>query len=362
MRREFRLSWLAVALLIPFAAAAAVAGGGGGSSGGGTATAPGRSAGDVKVSLEVKEASFADTFRLLFEGTDQSFVLHPALHDRADRITITLKNVQLEHAVRAICKLYGLEYETDQAGLWVILPTFDVATVGGRDVPLIGAASVDVGRYISVKEGPGGEGRVVTRVGRMMGSSERPPLQPFRGDEKLVDLHIEDAAIRQAIAELSKASGVEMVVHKAVPEDIKVTARVYKMRVGEVLCRLLAEANLDYSVDPMAGKLVEQTELEGATGRIAGDVVHIVPRPELRVSGVGVGLEAVKGWMAAQRARTSAAEAIRAWEQETGESRRSLGFGLCPQCGDQVMMPHWKFCPHCGTKLPSEEEQLRKAE
>jgi hypothetical protein len=362
MRREVCLSWLAVGLLILFAAAAAIAGGGGGISGGGTATAPGRSAGDVKVSLKVKNASFPDTFRLLFEGTDQSFVLHPVLHDRADRITITLNNVQLEHAVRAICKLYVLEYETDQAGLWVIMPSSDFVTFGGRDVPLLGAAPVDIERGIAIRQGRGGRPRVVTRVGRMIGSSERPPLQPFRGDEKLVDLHIEDGTIRQAIAEMSKASGVEMVVHKAVPEDIKVTARVYQMSVGEVLGRLLAEANLDYSVDGMAGKLVEQTELEGATGRIAGDVVHIVPRPELRVSGPGVGLEAVTARMEAARARLTAAEAFRAWAEQTGESRRSLGFELCPQCGDQVMMLHWKFCPHCGTKLPADEEPPEKAE
>lgn len=362
MRREFRLSWLAVALLIPLAAAAVVASGGASGTMEGRALAPTRSAGDVKVSLDVKVASLADAFRLLFRDTDQSLILDPAVAELPQTLTLTLKNVTLEHAVRGICKLYGLDYETDQAGLWVILPSSDFVTFGGRDVALLGAASVDVGRQISVKEGLGGPPRFVMRGGRTIGSSERPSLQPFRGDEKLVDLHIEDATIRQAIVELSKASGIEMVVHKAVPEDIKVTARVYKMSVGEVLGRLLAEANLDYSVDRMAGKLVEQTELEGATGLIRGDVVHIVPQPELRVSGTGADAEVAALLAAAGRARSSAQEALLAWEKSTGEKTTSLGFRLCPQCGDQVMMLHWKFCPHCGAKLPSEEEQPEKSE
>ena len=362
MRRHFRLAWPAVALFTVLATGIALAGGGGGGARGGAALQPSKGA-SQKVSLDVKNAPLYDALTLLFAGTDQSLMLDPDIVQLPQTLTVTLKDVTLEHAVRAICKLHGLEYETDKEGLWVIMRRSDLVKVGGTTLPLIGAT-------VGVKGGGGP--RSGTHLFRFedhprptiyyggeapAGFQERTQMTRL-GLSDLVDLQVENAPLSDVAAGLGvKRDGkweVEILVHEPVPKDIKVTAKVYRMRRDDLLLMLAEQANLDLSID------------SPAPGERSADRPHtrvyFIPKPDLRVFGPGVGLEAAKAWMEAKRARTSAAEALRAWEKRTGESTRSLGFRLCPKCDDQAMMLHWKFCPHCSTKLPSEEEQPEKNE
>ncbi|UCC68749.1 MAG: hypothetical protein JSV79_02105 [Armatimonadota bacterium] len=352
MRGRLRFACLAVAVLIVLPTAAAVAGGGGG--GGGRRGTADAGAGQ-KVSLDVKDTAIEDALRLLFRDTDQSIVLHPAISRLPYKMTISLKDVPLEFAVRAFCRMYDLEYETDE-GLWVVFPREDVVSIAGRGVPIIGAVraegaaqrAADRAQRELLSALAAGQSPTYTTRGITVSTSEHPGLPDSIGDI-LVDLDVKDTTIAEVGAKLSQAAGeaVNITVHDSVPKELKVTAKVYRMPLRDLLSLLADQSNLTYTVG------------ETKEGKAE---IHIVPRPELRVSGPGVGLEAVKAWMAAQGARASAAEALRAWEQETGESRRSLGFRLCPQCGDQAMMLHWKFCPHCGTKLPAEEEQAESEE
>lgn len=71
------------------------------------------------------------------------------------------------------------------------------------------------------------------------------------------------------------------------------------------------------------------------------DAVHIVPRPELSVSGMAGGLP----WPTVE---TEVLRHVRIG-QEGGPLRK------CPTCERTMFMPDWAYCPWCGTKLPGEK-------
>ncbi|MCJ7750893.1 MAG: hypothetical protein MUQ65_07330, partial [Armatimonadetes bacterium] len=93
-----------------------------------------------KVSLDVKGAPLGEALKLIFEGTDQSFVLSPEV--ARNEVTITLKEVPLDLALDALCDLYNLDC-TAEGNLWTLVPrNADVVTIGGRRVPVVGAVGV----------------------------------------------------------------------------------------------------------------------------------------------------------------------------------------------------------------------------
>jgi len=428
MKRGFRFQWLALCLAIAVCAAAPAAGGGGGTAGerarelrlqeavmqveaarvaldtAGRRVEEGvglqqevverqldlvraeRALAEVqamesqRVSLDVKDTPLHVALTKLFEGTDESLILDPAISEAPRSVTLRFKDVTLESAVRAICKLHNLDYETDHKGLWAIMPSGAVATIGGERVRVIGAAAA-VNPTITLEPGAGASASVVRRAGGESAphvSYGLPSPVEFEGRislarvglSDLVDLEVENARLGEVAVQLGVKRGdewqVEILVHEAVPEDIRVTAKVYRMRRDDLLLLLAEQARLDISIDsPMPGE---------ATPERPHTRVYFVPRPELRVSGTGVGdemtvLGRVFEYGSAEAARRGAEDARKMAEElgrqtviSTGRGTKVNSLGPCPQCGASVLLPDWKYCPFCGAQITPEDKQPEEKE
>jgi hypothetical protein len=268
-----------------------------------------------RISLEVKEVPLQDALHQLFQGTDQSVVVDPSVGLTGQTLTVSLKDVPLEHAVRAICRLHGLDYETDGEGLWAIMAGEDVVISAGRRLPVIGAMRTgEQGQTLELlreaaRAGdrpselswgfPTYESRVVTRPGGWAGGVAGAEL-PSGIEGRLVDLEVTDATMGEVAAKLTEAAGedVEFVVHEAVPADLKVTARVYRMPVGLLCGMLMAQTGLTCSTEverrpiPEVIGGTEQTPITRSRTK-AYYRINIVPQPELSVSGRGI---PPRGW------------------------------------------------------------------
>lgn len=234
-----------------------------------------------RVSLDIDGEILSDALTSLFKDTDQSFMLHPALH-RKGPVTVRLTNVPFEYALKGIVKMHGATYEHVD-NLWYVFPDPDVVSVGGVNVPVVGALQVpgmspDLETARSVvtllshsKQHPGG---VETRL----------LLSQLPYFDMLVDLEVENAPLSEVAKELSVekdgADRTEIIVHESVPSDVKVTARIYRMRRDEILQMLADQANLDVSV--------ETAVQEGKDGPFTPNRVYLIRKPELHVTGSGV--------------------------------------------------------------------------
>jgi len=116
-----------------------------------------------------------------------------------------------------------------------------------------------------------------------------------------VDLDVSNVSLREAIAEIAKqvpaTDRVRIVVDELVPQELRVTARVRKMRLNWVLDSLIEQANLTYGlqdeVDPALVRQLEERLGQGLTSDIAVTqrlataprvrTIYIVRKPELRV-------------------------------------------------------------------------------
>jgi hypothetical protein len=329
-----------------------------------------------RVSLDVTEVALTAALTMLFKGTGQSVILDPAVAQVPQSVTLTLNDVSLESAVRAICKLHGLKYETDNQGLWVITASPEVARVGGAAFPVYGVTSVTPGS-MTIQQRPGGGSVALGRSGyesapRISYGGQAPAEFEGRtnlariGLSDLVDLDVENAPLSEVAAQLGVKRGdewrVEILVHEAVPEDIRVTAKVYRMRRDDLLLLLAEQTNLDISID-------SQRTLERPHTR-----VYFVPRPELEVSGPGIGDEMTMlggcfqhgslraGGRGAEEAATTAYNVARDMVLSmAGEGKVSI-LRSCPQCDATVLLPDWKFCPFCGAEAVAEEEQPEGAD
>jgi hypothetical protein len=170
---------------------------------------------------------------------------------------------------------------------------------------------------------------------------------------------------------LAEAADIEIVVHEAVPEDIRITAEVYRVSGFRLLTEIVDQAGLAVAQERVA----EVIDPEGHVTRYAPpssapslpsrtgftkkefSIFHVVPRPELSVSGTGLGRhywEARRGFRLGADSRV--ADVLREWQAGEGENFATVPFPSCPNCQQLIMMPNWQFCPRCGTKLPCEEE------
>lgn len=335
-----------------------------------------------RVSISVKDEKLTAVFTKLFEGTEQSVVIDPAVADIASPVTLTLSDVSLESAVRAICKLYNLEYETDNEGLWVIMPGSGFVTVDGARVPILGTVT-------SLGGTPGGDStralqgiRFSAGGGGGFGTEEAPKRPSFPGDDRLVDLDVKDAPLSEVASRLSfKADpqptvgppwdssfnyNVEIIAADAV-KDLRVTAKIAKWPLGEVLDMLLAQTGLVCTVDASDGERGRVTAGGGTASRhyeirtdpVTGERVYptlrvyLVPAPEMRVSGEGLPSEGlVSRYMATTRAAKGRADEVRLLQV----SRE------CPACHAAILLPDWKYCPYCGAGAVAEEGQPEGAE
>jgi hypothetical protein len=293
MRRIFPAIWLASALLLPRIALAA-------ESEPLVKVVPSPAVGEPAklkpVSVDFEGTPLAESLRKLAGEAHVVLLLSPEVDAKA-RVFAHLKDVDPLAAMKLITEAAGLVYQ-QSPGLVVVFNGKPSATVNGRQVPIVGAvtsaASLDL---------------VPPRPAAGMPSlgPTRPP--DFQGSDKLVDFEVTQSPLREAIARLSKASGIDMKVDEAVPAALKVIARIRKMPVGEVLSLLVGQANLTYMVanreeqyineackarialveQRVAAGVASKEELQDAkiaatrTRRIP--TIYIVPKPELQVTG-----------------------------------------------------------------------------
>ena len=290
-----------------------------------------------KVTVEVKDATLGEALELIFKGTDQSVVVQPAVAGIRP-VNLSLKNVQLEDAVKVVAKINGLQYEHVD-NLWVVFPEEGVLTVGGVRVPLLGAVPAIPGELGQTslefvrRGGDGGDERMVFINPRIV---KEPGLEApfetrrahggvtydqrgrlsgrpsFEGEDVLVDLSVRDMPLTEVAAQLSRIVGAEVqkrtsarqvAAQSGEPEpqrerwryqveiiadeslrSLKVSARVYKWPAGQVLDMLIDQADLTCAVDrqdvpPPAG---------GVGMGVTTVRVFLVPRPVLEVTGPGI--------------------------------------------------------------------------
>jgi len=129
-------------------------------------------------------------------------------------------------------------------------------------------------------------------------------------------------------------------VHESVPKDIKITAHMYRMPLGDMLCLIVGQAKLDYVVVRNDDK----------------PEVQVVPKSELAISGPGV-----PGGTVSIALPRSDIDSQRRFKEVTGQLlERAITYSPgnsplveCPKCHRKVpRVPDWKFCPYCGAQLP----------
>jgi len=283
------------------------------------------SSGKGKVNLDFKDAPVTEVVTKLAQQADISLAIQDEmLKDR--KVTVQIRNADPEEALQLVCAAARLRWDQVRPGMWLIYPQPTVA-VGGAEVPLLGAFGSVAGTAPSgmTYQWPGGIG--------ISGQTTLATRSPFEGDRDLVELNVKDVSLSDAVAQLSKASGVAMTVHDSVPKEIKVTAKLYSVPLGQALSMIVNQANLTYTVG--------QTK-EGKPE------VHIVPKPELKVSGAGFAADVVRRLLIEGQAEIASAA--------SKATTKVLPLFQCPKCHRTAMFPDWKFCPYCGEKLPPRDK------
>lgn len=236
----------------------------------GRAVFPTNRADSKRVTMEFKDTPAMEALTKLSKEADISFAIRGEI-PKDLRVTIYLQNADARSAIRLACDAAGLSCNDSFPGSGFIISARPTATVSGMQLPVIGTMQA------------GGMG------GGAMGSGSFSlhfadwglrGYPPFPGDNLLVDLEVRDLPLSEVMAQLSKSIGLPIIVDKAVPEGLKVTAKIRSLPAGEVLSTLMQQARLTYSVG------------QGKSGK---QEIHVIPWPELRVTGVlGIG-EAVSG-------------------------------------------------------------------
>jgi len=237
--------------------------------------------GERRVSLDLDGATLSDALTSLFKDTDQSFMLHPSLYGTGP-VTVRLTNVPFEYALKGIVKMHGATYDQVD-NLWYVFPDPDVASLGGVNVPVVGALQVP-GMLLDLETARS----IVTKFSRSgpdpAGLQTRLLLSQLPYFDVLVDLEVKDAPLSEVAKKLSVekdgANRTEIIVHESVPSDVKVTARIYRMRRDEILQMLSDQANLDVSV--------ETAVQEGKDGPFTPNRVYLIRKPEMTVTGSGI--------------------------------------------------------------------------
>jgi len=380
MKRTLRFAWLALALgLLPCL---------------GAAEAPAKTG--QKITKDFTETPVVDVIAELSKYWDFSVALQGNI-PKDLRVNLSLRNAGPEEALSLVCLAADLKCERTEGGILISVPP--TATVSGTRIPIVGAAPTITisGRNIVLRKDEQGrivdvevDGRSIALPGSGPGVGylyPRASVQewhpPFKGDTSLVDLEVKDGLLAEAVAQLSKVSGIEIVVDEAVPKEIKVTAKIRKMALGEVLSLLASQAGLAYTVGEDEKKYVAEDierivlaeeKLQWATERLKEGVgsrlevlegqaellnarrtarhlpkVYIAPKPELKVSGPGVITPAEEIVRRVQ-------ESVRPAASTTARQLMEQVFGHCPKCHTNLLSREWKFCPHCGAKQPAPEK------
>jgi len=299
--RRLLLMVMLTALLIPLLPTLVAAGGG--------------SAGlTSRVTIQLDGQSAPDALQEVFRDRPESYVFRgEPIDEQAQRLFLTLNNVEFESAVRVICDAAELDCEfTD--GIWVIWPHPAAAYLHGARVPVLGSVQVSRGGGT----GAGGEADVeaarvaaeeilsgmrVSTSSRINGQSARysPQLPPGLGNI-IIDLEVTEATLEEVAARLSEIEGVdvEVRIHPAVAPTFRVTASVYRMPFSQVLSLLMDRAGLTCSVERIQNVIPEggsdSRDAQEPASRGGGNppmamghwdryVAWIVPTPTLSIIG-----------------------------------------------------------------------------
>lgn len=292
MKGKTRLVWGAVLFAVLLSAGIAYAGT--------------ESTGERRVTADLRKADIHDALKLIFRDTGYSYTLSLGMMHPGP-VTASLSNVEFTKALGLVCDAAGLIYKRE-GDAFVILPREEVAVIDGRRVPVLGATWIkQLGKHLEASPPEsviaGGPGALPHPVGGGAGQADLPPP----AGRHTVDLVVRDLPIRETIAQFAKASGADVVVHDAVPKDIRVTAKAYLVDAWWLLKAIADQANLAIQIEPVLWSPEEEKALEEEqkTGRprpwpnIIGGIVpitrdtktfryHLVPRVELKVTGPGV--------------------------------------------------------------------------
>ncbi len=273
--------------------------------------------GERRVTLDLRNASVVDAFGIVFRDTGYSYTFTPN-PTFVRLVTVNLSDVEFSKALDIICDAAGLTYKREGT-VFKMTPKEGIATIGGAQVPVLGATWIkQLGEHLeaSPRESVIAGGPVGVMAEGRGGVSVLPgPTipEPPSSSGHLVDLVVQDMPLRQAIAQFSKASGADVVVHEAVSKDIRVSAKAYMVDAWWLLNAIVDQAGLriyqetvyfspeEYHAMAEEWVRVEQSGNEAKRpdlGRFIynGDVTamtknmiyHIVPKIELKVTGPGV--------------------------------------------------------------------------
>lgn len=320
-----------------------------------------------RISIEFKDTPVVDAIRQLIQDEPISIAFHDVPEDM--RVTATIRDASPEEAVRLLCEAAGLEWQDVGRDSGVIRMPPSV-TVSGSRVPVVGAITMSApsASYVDGEfrlEAPFAGAKL---QGVAPAAIRSEMLMGFDGGAKLVDLEVKDAPIREVMAKLAAASGFSIDVAEPVSGELKVTAKIYRMPIADVLSMIVDQANLTYTVSYGVNQLTKQRydaglataqELESSRGK---PEIHIVPKPELTVSGPGT---------ESARSKPDLMESVRMLQRLAVSRPRTPGAGsttpawpgltTCPEC-KHVIQPDWKYCPVCGAKVPSPAKPARKAQ
>lgn len=215
------------------------------------------------VNLDFRDVAVSDVLEVIADVGKYSLVLAPSV-DKNMRVTVRLQQADPEIALRVVCDAANLQY--------IIAPYKPLEKLLVLITPKQTPLSVAETTLSGLLQVPSEEKRTLlnmlpTETLRSL-LTARPA--PFQGDRKLVDLKAEDTSLEQAAAQLAKASGYSIDVDPSVPKGIKVTARVFKMPIGDVLSMLVQQAGLTYSVSYRSGDKVQnlQSEVDAAESQL----------------------------------------------------------------------------------------------
>ncbi|UCH34503.1 MAG: zinc ribbon domain-containing protein [Armatimonadota bacterium] len=326
-----------------------------------------------RITIEFKDTPVMDAIEALIGDAPVSIAFRDIPEDL--RVTATIRDASPEEAVMLVCAAAGLEWEdVGRDGGVIRMPPS--VSVGGARVPVVGAMSV--GSRVSptaplATEGPFLTTRlqVPTEARSVFQDLARPT---FEGDDKLVDLDVKDAPIREAMTKLSEASGIPIHVAEPVSNELKVTAAIYRMPIGDVLAMIVNQAGLAYTVSYRKPETLTKMRDEGLisgedyAARKGNPEIHIVPKPELRVTGPGAPGAALTWNRILSQApsllyRLQSDDATRAALTILGQGQQTPSVvgvpesgATCTKCGREALAPDWKFCPACGAPSPHPEE------
>jgi general secretion pathway protein G len=229
----------------------------------GAASTPAQAA--KKITLDYQDARFGVVLAEITKAGDFPYVIAGPDIDEDLRVIIRLKDVEPAKALVLVCEAIGFECKMKDGVALITIPSgrfFEIGreewktrirakeeptvTIAGREVPVLGA--------ITAGERPPAPGRLATLLAGLdvgsvpPGAASTPAAPSFEGVSKLVDLELKNSPLPEAMAQLSKVSGVEIRVDDSVPKDIRLTANVRKMPLGELLSVLVEQAGLTYSV------------------------------------------------------------------------------------------------------------------